>query len=105
MMMLGAAIAAIAPLGAGISVVRLANAQRVLAGRARERRIATFGYTYSMLLFAVVGAVGLCLLVFGGVVGYGLPGWAPALPAGLLAVASLGAAYARWLVMRERGSP
>lgn len=104
MMLFGASIAAIAPLGAGISLVSLAKAQRVLVDRPRERRIATLRYTYLMLLFAVICAAGLGLLVVGGVIGFGMPGWALALPGGLLVLAGLGAAYARWLLMRERGS-
>jgi hypothetical protein len=36
--------------------------------------------------------------------GFGVAGWAPALPGGMLVLAAVGAAYARWLLVRQRSS-
>lgn len=104
MTMVGASIAAIGPIGAGIALVRMSDAQRVMVREPIKRRIATFDYAYRMLLFAVVTAAGICLLLFGGVVGFGMAAWAPALPGGLLLASALAAGYARWLLTRARAS-
>jgi hypothetical protein len=104
MVIVGALIAVIGPIGAGIAVLRLVDAQRVLAGNPTNRRAATFDGAYWMLLFAVVTSAGLLLLVLGGAIGFGLAGWAPVLPGGMLVLAAIGAGYARWELVRLRSS-
>jgi ABC-type nickel/cobalt efflux system permease component RcnA len=59
---------------------------------------ATLSVMSSLLNFAVIAALGLAVLVVGGVIGSRLPAWAFLLPAGLLLL-SVGAA---WLVRRQQ---
>jgi hypothetical protein len=102
MMMLGASIGMIGQVGAGITLVRLAQAKRAMAGDRQNLVIATFYYMYLILLFALTTAVGICVLVFGAVVGFHMAAWAPALPGALLIGTALTAGYIRWRLMRLR---
>jgi len=104
LMTLGAAIGAIGPIGGYVALFRLLRAQRRLAGNRARVLVATYQYTYWLTLFAVITAGGLVLLVLGGVIGYGVAIWAPALPGGLLIGSALVAAYARWKLVRLRTS-
>lgn len=102
MVLVGAGVAAIAPISAGISLIRMVDSQRNSVRDRSRFRAVTLEYAYWMLLFAIVTALGLCLLVVGLVVGYGLPRWAPALPGGMVVLAAVVAGYTRWLLQRER---
>jgi len=104
MVVVGAGVAATAPIAAGISLIRMVDAQHATVGDRRSFRVVTAKYLSWMLGFAIVATVGLCLLVVGLVVGYGLPRWAPALPSCMLALEIVLAGYALWLLRRERVS-
>jgi len=102
LMTVGGAIAVISPIGGYVALFRLLRAQRRLAGNRTKVLVASFEYMYWVLLFAMITAGGLVLLVLGGVVGYGVAAWAPALPGGLLIGSALVAAYVRWQLVRLR---
>jgi len=104
MIVAGALIAIIAPIGGWIALVRLAAAQRVLAGDPTSRRIATFDGAYWMLVFAVIEAAGIFLVVSGVVLDFGIAGWAPVLPGGLLIGTAAVAGYVRRQRERLRAS-
>jgi hypothetical protein len=80
------------------------HAQRVLAGDRPNLVIATYYYLYWMLVSALITAGGICVLVFGAVVGFHMAAWAPALPGGLLIGTALVAGYTRWRLMQLRVS-
>jgi hypothetical protein len=104
MIVAGAAIAGIGNIGALVGLVRLAQAIQGTAAGPTNRRIATFDALLLMLEFAAITAAGICLLLFGEVVGFGVVAWAPALPAALLIGIAAVAAYVRRLGIRERAS-
>ncbi|HEX9363147.1 MAG TPA: hypothetical protein VGA47_05135 [Candidatus Dormibacteraeota bacterium] len=101
-MWIGVAIAAIGAVGGTISLVRMALALDATKSQPTERRVAAIHHTSWMMLSAVIAAVGLNLVILGGVIGFGLPIWAPILPGVLLIGAALIAGYLRWLLNQER---
>lgn len=71
MILVGGLVAMVAPIGSWVALVRLADTNRVLRADPAKRLIATLDHMHSMLVFAAIVAAGLCVLVFGLVVGYG----------------------------------
>lgn len=104
MIWVGALVALIAPVGSWIALVRLPAERRAAGDDLSRHRAAMLVVLRRALLFSAIATAGLCLLVLGGVLGLGWPGWSPALPGGLLiGIGSLGA-YDGWLLNRERRS-
>jgi hypothetical protein len=101
-MWIGLAITAVGAVGGTTSLVRMAFAIDATKRQPTERRVATIHHTFWMMLFAVIAAVGLNLIILGGVTGFGLPIWAPIPPGALLIGAALIAGYLRWLLNQER---